>query len=217
MCPEKKTAEGIEYQFGVNHVGHFLWTSLLFSMLAASSTAAQPSRIVTLTSSFHEKGPREGILFNDINWETTPYESGLAYGHSKYANLVFSFELNRRAAAAAKSSHPEGEAAAVVCNAVHPGFVDTQLTRFKQQEFGMLGGAILAVYKTARGALSLDVGVLTQLYAAASPEASTGGKFFIPTAVESPPFADCPPITKEMSENLWTLSEKLAGGLFEVA
>ena len=213
MCPKLTTTDGLEYQFGVNHVGHFLLTKLLFPTLAANSTTATPSRVVTLTSSFHEKGPREGILFDDINWTTTPYDSGLAYGHSKFANLVFSNELNKRAQARGAG---EPAAAAVVCNAVHPGFVDTDLTRHKAAEFGIFGNAVLAIYKRARGALPVTDGALTQLYAATSPSATAGGKFFIPIAAESEPFPGCPPITQELSDRLWTLSEQLVGETFDV-
>jgi NAD(P)-dependent dehydrogenase (short-subunit alcohol dehydrogenase family) len=58
------------------------------------------------------------------------YDPNLAYGHSKFANMVFSKELNKRATASALARGcPD---AAVVCNAVHPGFVKTELTRHRE-------------------------------------------------------------------------------------
>eukprot|EP00040_Diaphanoeca_grandis_P019212 m.101264 g.101264 ORF g.101264 m.101264 type:complete len:330 (-) comp27318_c2_seq1:215-1204(-) len=213
MCPHGSTTDGFETQFGVNHLGHFLLTSELFPFLSASSTSDQPSRVVTLSSSMHEKGPREGILFDNLTWDSTKpgptYTPELAYGHSKFANLVFSKELQKRATAAAIVAGDES--AAVVCNAVHPGFVDTALTRHKEAEVGTW---MVWVYKKAKGALPVQDGALTQLFCAASPQATAGGKFYIPIAVESEVFKDCPTITAALSTKLWEVSEKLVGATF---
>ena len=213
MCPKMTTTDGFEQQFGVNHLGHFLLTKLLFPSLRASSTPENPSRVVTLSSSFHERGPREGILFDNLGWDEgalPAYEPGLAYGHSKFANIVFSQELDRRVTAS-----PNG--GDVVCNAVHPGFVKTSLTRHREEGIGLFGPAIVGLFKLLKGALSVEDGALTQLYVAASPEAAVHrGKFFIPIAQVSELFPDCPPITDELRARLWAVSEEMVGEAFEV-
>ena len=75
------------------------------------------------------------------------------------------------------------------------------------------------MFKCLNGALSVDVGALTQLYCAVSPRAlqtTLDSRFFVPVAVESPVFNNCPDITKEMKERLWSVTEELIGEKFEV-
>lgn len=82
------TQEGIELQFGVNHIGHFLLTNLLLDALKDSA----PSRIVNVSSSAHKRGK---IKFDDLNNEKT-YEPGEAYAQSKLANILFTKELSNK-------------------------------------------------------------------------------------------------------------------------
>uniref|UniRef100_A0A8C1ITF6 Si:ch211-107o10.3 n=1 Tax=Cyprinus carpio TaxID=7962 RepID=A0A8C1ITF6_CYPCA len=85
MCPQWKTDDGFEMQFGVNHLGHFLLTNLLLDLLKKST----PSRVVNVSSLAHEKGK---IHFDDINLEKN-YDPLVSYRQSKLANILFTREL----------------------------------------------------------------------------------------------------------------------------
>lgn len=110
MCPYSKTADGFEMHFGVNHLGHFLLTHLLLEKLKDSA----PSRIVNVSSLAHHLGR---IHFHNLQGEKF-YSAGLAYCHSKLANILFTKELARRL----KGSR-------VTTYSVHPGTVQSELIR----------------------------------------------------------------------------------------
>ncbi|MBM3131804.1 MAG: SDR family NAD(P)-dependent oxidoreductase [Chloroflexi bacterium] len=104
-CPELKTEDGIDLQFGVCHIGHFLFTCLLAPALIRGA----PSRVVNLSSGGHRFAP---VDFDDINFNQRKYDKWIAYGQAKTATALFSVELNRRLS-------PQG----VSAFAVHPGLV----------------------------------------------------------------------------------------------
>src|SRR5690606_30500331 len=70
--PFGRTEDGFETQFGVDHLGHFVFTN----ELAPALIAAAPSRVVCLSSAAHLRGD---IQWDDVNWETKPYDKFLAY------------------------------------------------------------------------------------------------------------------------------------------
>jgi NAD(P)-dependent dehydrogenase (short-subunit alcohol dehydrogenase family) len=108
--PYGKTAQGFETQFGVNHLGHFALTGSLLDLVVQTPG----SRIVTVSSVAHQLG---AIHFSDLNWEKG-YKAQAAYGQSKLANLLFTYELQRRLAAAGKDT---------LAVAAHPGWTETNL------------------------------------------------------------------------------------------
>lgn len=110
MCPYSKTADGFEMHIGVNHLGHFLLTYLLLEKLKESG----PSRVVNVSSLAHHLGR---IHFHNLHGEKF-YSAGLAYCHSKLANILFTKELARRL----KGSR-------VTTYSVHPGSVHSELFR----------------------------------------------------------------------------------------
>ncbi|XP_059908856.1 retinol dehydrogenase 12 isoform X1 [Gadus macrocephalus] len=110
MCPYMKTIDGFEMQIGVNHLGHFLLTSLLIGLLKRSG----PARVVVVSSMAHNFG---WIRFHDLHSQGS-YNSGLAYCQSKLANVLFTRELARRL----KGTN-------VTVNSLHPGTVNSELTR----------------------------------------------------------------------------------------
>ena len=108
--PRATTVDGFESHIGINHLGHFALTGLLLPALLARPHA----RVVTVSAGLHRVGR---ISIDDLNRERR-YQRWLAYGQSKLANLIFTFELHRRAVAAGL------ELRAI---AAHPGYAATNL------------------------------------------------------------------------------------------
>jgi NAD(P)-dependent dehydrogenase (short-subunit alcohol dehydrogenase family) len=157
--PRRLTADGFESQFGTNHLGHFTLTGLLLPKLLA---APEP-RVVTVSSGAHRIGK---INFDDLQGERR-YNNWLWYGQSKLANLMFAFELNRRAAQAGS---------ALKSYAAHPGYAATNLqTAGPGHWWERLGGQIGNVLI----AQNADMGALPTLYAATVPDLP-GGSFVGP-------------------------------------
>ena len=156
--PLARTADGFESQFATNHLGHYALTGLL---LPALLRAAAP-RVVTVTSSAHRLGrPR----WSDPNFHETRYTPWRAYGNSKLANLQFTYELARRAAAAGT---------ALVAVAAHPGYSSTNLVSASSAATGRrLTGGVMGAFTRAVGQ-SDEQGALPQLYAATAPDVASG-------------------------------------------
>ncbi|KAK5814361.1 hypothetical protein F5H01DRAFT_380767 [Linnemannia elongata] len=195
MCPFALSADGIETQFAVNHMGHFVFTMGLLNRIKES----QPSRIVNLSSAGHEMAPANlgGIDFDTLN-DSTKTNASTRYGRSKLANILFTKALARRLANER-----------VYVNAAHPGYVSTELIRHTGDEFGSVMGVVTEKV-TRLVAMSPKVGALTELYVATSPEIENNdirGRYFIPIANEIQPSALAK--DEELQEKLWTFSENL--------
>lgn len=164
--PHRRTVDGFELQFGVNHLGHHALVGRLLPALLAADAA----RVVVVSSSAHRLGR---IDLEDLNWERTRYQRWLAYGRSKLANLLFVLELDRRFRAARTGAIAVG---------AHPGYAATELQTAGPAMQGGLRGAVMG--GLSRG-LTLLVGqpaaqgALPQLYATAAPLVS-GGSYWGP-------------------------------------
>ena len=108
-CPQGKTVDGFETQFGTNHLGHFVLVNRIASLLKAGS------RLVNLSSAGHRYAD---VDLQDPNFEHSPYVEFTAYGRSKTANVLFAVEFDRR-----------HKARGVRATAVHPGGIRTELSR----------------------------------------------------------------------------------------
>lgn len=155
--PYQKTADGFEMQFGTNHLGHFALTGLMLDLLLQTND----SRIVNVSSMAHRWGE---INFGDLQREKK-YKKWEAYGQSKVANLHFTYELERRLAAAGQS---------IVSAAAHPGYSATNLQHAGPR---MTGSRIEIFANTIANhwiAQSARRGALPTLYAATALEVSSG-------------------------------------------
>jgi NAD(P)-dependent dehydrogenase (short-subunit alcohol dehydrogenase family) len=108
-CPQSRTEDGFETQFGTNHLGHFVLVNRIASLLKTGG------RLVNLSSAGHRFAD---VDLDDPNFDHTPYNEWVAYGHSKTANILFAVEFDRR-------HRDRGIRAA----AVHPGGIQTELSR----------------------------------------------------------------------------------------
>jgi NAD(P)-dependent dehydrogenase (short-subunit alcohol dehydrogenase family) len=111
--PASRTRQGFELQLGVNHLGHFALTLRLLGLLRATPGC----RVVTVSSSAHRLGKMD---FDDLDFTARGYDAWAAYGQSKLANLLFTFELQRRF---------EAEGLEAMAVAAHPGWTGTDLQR----------------------------------------------------------------------------------------
>jgi NAD(P)-dependent dehydrogenase (short-subunit alcohol dehydrogenase family) len=162
--PAGKTQDGFETQFGTNHLGHYLLTELLVPAL----TKAAPSRIVNVSSCFHDKAQgREGrIDFDDLHFDSRPYDGWSAYAQSKLANVLHAKSLAKRL----------GDSG-ITAVSVHPGWVRTNLVKSFMpvwvQDF------LLRPFLGIAGMIEPWEGTQATLYALLSPEVPKhNGAFF---------------------------------------
>lgn len=205
--PFTLTADGIESQFGTNHVGHFLLTKLLLPKLEESA----PSRIVSVSSAaaFFPEGFFPFFPFGSgaVNWtdiyadHESRYDPWAAYGRSKLANVLFASALDKRLAGKK-----------VYSNSCHPGGIKTNLGRHILADMKKTAGERMVEAFDALNdyvAMTPSQGAVTQLYLSASPDVESKeirGKYYYPQARP----ADLPKFATEASEEeLWALSEKL--------
>jgi NAD(P)-dependent dehydrogenase (short-subunit alcohol dehydrogenase family) len=197
--PKSTTKDGFELQFGTNHLGHFAFTGLLLDRLLPVAG----SRVVTVSSVGHRI--LADIHFDDLQWERR-YSRVAAYGQAKLANLLFTYELQRRLA-----SH-----GTTIAAAAHPGMSDTELMR------NMPAPLVSAFERIAPlVAQNPAMGALPSLRAATDP-AVLGGQYYGPDGVGQT--RGYPKIVGssrkshdvDLQRRLWTVSEELTGVVYPI-
>jgi NAD(P)-dependent dehydrogenase (short-subunit alcohol dehydrogenase family) len=113
-CPQGKTQDGFETQFGTNHLGHFVFVNRLVPLLKSGA------RVVTLSSAGHQISD---VDIEDPNFERTPYQAFTAYGRSKTANILYAVALDSRL-----------KGRGVRATSIHPGGIQTELGRHMTPE-----------------------------------------------------------------------------------
>jgi NAD(P)-dependent dehydrogenase (short-subunit alcohol dehydrogenase family) len=199
-CPEGRTTDGFETQFGTNHLGHFVLVNRLRPLLHAGS------RIVNLSSRGHRFSDVDLV---DPGFEQTPYDPWVAYGRSKTANVLFAVELDRR-----------GRDAGVRATALHPGGIQTELGRHLDDD------AIKTLIAAQKGRKttwkSVPQGAATSVWCGfVAPVDEIGGKYCEDChvaeltddpAASSGVFAYA--LDPESAAALWARSEELVGESF---
>ncbi|MGB3476586.1 MAG: SDR family NAD(P)-dependent oxidoreductase [Mycobacterium sp.] len=197
--PKSTTEDGFELQFGTNHLGHFAFTGLLLDRLLP----VPGSRVVTVSSIGHRI--RADIHFDDLQWERS-YSRVAAYGQAKLANLLFTYELQRRLAPHATT----------IATAAHPGGSRTELTRNLPPLLARITPLIEPLFQGA------DMGALPTLRAATDPGVR-GGQYYgpdgwgqqrgYPKVVESSSKSH----DVDVQQRLWTVSEELTGVVYPIS
>ncbi|MFX0085916.1 MAG: oxidoreductase [Candidatus Hodarchaeota archaeon] len=198
FVPYRTTKDGFESQVGVNHLGHFALTGLLYDLLANTSGA----RVVNVSSNGHRLGKMD--FDNYIYKGGKGYSRLGAYGRSKLSNLLFTYELDRRF----KKANVDA-----IAVAAHPGISNTNLIR--QWYFKVLKPITSLITQSAY------MGALPLMRAATDPEVK-GSDYYGPRGrreqrghpikVESNGASH----NKEDAIRLWQLSEKLTGVFFPI-
>ncbi|OMB94101.1 short-chain dehydrogenase [Mycobacterium colombiense] len=195
--PKSNTKDGFELQFGTNHLGHFAFTGLLLDRLLPVAG----SRIVTVSSVGHRI--LADIHFDDLQWERR-YNRVAAYGQAKLANLLFTYELQRRLA-------PHGT---TIAAAAHPGMSDTELMRNMPAP---LVGAFARIAPLV--AQNPAMGALPTLRAATDP-AVLGGQYYGPDGLGQtrgyPKIVGSSAKSHDVDRQrrLWAISEELTGVVY---
>jgi len=186
-CPKMKTKDGFEMQFGTNHLGHFLLTNLLMPQL---KKAAPGARIVNVSSMAHEPGR---MNWEDINYDTAPYDRFTSYSQSKLANILFTKELARK-----------GEGSGVHAYALHPGVIATDLGRHLED----MNGCMRCIWKCFAPFIKTpESGANTSIYCAVEESiADHNGRYYSDCREKQPkPQAE----NMEDAKKLWEMSEEM--------
>jgi NAD(P)-dependent dehydrogenase (short-subunit alcohol dehydrogenase family) len=186
-----RTKDGFELQFGTNHLGPFALTGLLLDHLSA----VDGSRVVAISSFGHRIRARSD--FDDLAFQHDNHP-GVAYGRSKLANLLFTYELQRRLSASG---------AATIAVAAHPGSSKSDLLRHASFGIRFFFGAI---------SQTPQMGALPMLRAATDP-AVRGGQYYGPGGLAE--LRGHPTVVRSSAEShderlqqrLWATSERLTG------
>ncbi|PVV03644.1 hypothetical protein BB560_001870 [Smittium megazygosporum] len=187
MCPYLKTKDGIEMQFGTNHVGHFILTNNLLDVLKRSS----PARIVNVSSLGHLFADTSVEEIKQRTIDSSKYHEGKNYGNSKIANIMFSTLL-------AKKLSGTG----VVVNSLHPGAVNTELHRYAKFDKNFIMNFFRKLVL-----LTPTAGSLSSIKLAISPELEdVSGKYF---AWENEAYPR--PLSQDIAacQELWDFTESL--------
>ncbi|MFC8382800.1 oxidoreductase [Nocardia sp. NPDC057272] len=185
------TEDGFESQFGINHLGHFALTGLLLDHLVA----AEAGRVVTVSSIGHR--------FGRIDLDDPARSAGNAYAVSKLANLLFTYELDRRLA---------GTSACAL--AAHPGGASTEVFRYSPAVFRLPNLAVARLFGRTPA-----MGALPTLRAATDP-AAQGSEYYGPSGLfeiggyPERVRSSSRSMDRESARRLWEASEELTGVRF---
>ena len=202
MPPQRQTTkQGFEAQFGINHLGHFALTRALFDMLSPDA------RIVTVSSGADRVC---GINFDDLQWKTN-YSPQKSYGQSKTANLLFTYELTQRLAAAGSQ---------IRAVAAHPGMADTNLSVGSAFSKWVWVLKLMRLMRVGPQLQTPEMGALPQTYAA-TDEIEPGAYYGPEKEYHGHPIRADHHRAEHSSDpknaaRLWEVSEQLTEGKFPI-
>ena len=205
-CPQGKTVDGFETQFGTNHLGHFVLVNHIAALIRDGG------RLVNLSSAGHRFAD---VNIEDPNFEHTPYSEFEAYGRSKTANVLFAVEFDRR-----------HQGRGVRAAAVHPGVIQTELGRHMTPEvIKQMTDQINAASSAGGPAFqwkSIPQGAATSVWTAVAADAAEiGGRYcedcHVAELTEDPTAragVRSYALDPERAKALWAKSEAMVGERF---
>jgi NAD(P)-dependent dehydrogenase (short-subunit alcohol dehydrogenase family) len=210
-CPQGKTQDGFETQFGTNHLGHFVFVNKLVPLLKSGS------RIVTLSSAGHQISD---VDIEDPNFERTPYQPFTAYGRSKTANILYAVALDSRL-----------KGRGVRATSIHPGGIQTELGRHLTPE--LIEQMMARINKAAAGTGKQGTGFRFKTVPQGSATSVWSGFVASPDAVGAHYCEDCHVCEVNDDQNsrvgvrsyalkldranaLWRKSEEMVGEKFQL-
>jgi len=203
-CPQGKTADGFETQFGTNHLGHFVFVNKLVPLLKPGG------RIVTLSSAGHQISD---VNLDDPNFERTEYQPFLGYGRSKTANILYAVALDNRL-----------KGRGIRATSLHPGGIQTELGRHMTPELRAQIQARIAASKEAATFRYKTVpqGAATTVWASfVAPSEAIGGHYCencnvceVNDDTTSRAGVRSYALDPKRAEELWRKSEEMVGERF---
>ncbi len=201
--PFGKTADGFESQFGTNHLGHFVLTKHLMSLVQNGSD----KRIVNLSSRGHHTAP---VDFDDIHFENRDYHPFISYGQSKTANVLFSVGLEQRFG-------DQG----IHAYAVHPGGINTNLGRYMSDETREFLMKSITTRDPNFQFKSIPQGAATSCWAATSADVEGQGGVYCEDCHVAQIDEDAAThgvrsyaLDPASADRLWSISEAMVGEVF---
>ena len=190
QTPYWKTEDGFEFQFGVNHLGHFLLTNRLLDLLKKSA----PSRIVIVSSGLHKRG---SLDFSCLTPDESNYNKAKAYADSKLANVLFGKELSRQL-----------EGSGVTTYTLHPGMINTELARYLGYSKMFWAATFPLRWLFMK---SPWYGAQTTIYCAVSEDLeAVSGKYYGNCKEEPYPEVKGP-ADDAVAKKMWEVSERMTG------
>jgi NAD(P)-dependent dehydrogenase (short-subunit alcohol dehydrogenase family) len=184
-----ETEDGHESQYQVNHLSHYLLTHLLREQLVASA----PARVVNVASDAH-RSAKQGVTFDDLDWERRRYRGLKAYYETKLMNILFTRELAKR-----------WSDTGITTNAVHPGFVASKFG--KEGDLGWWGNIGMPLTRPFQ--ITEKQGAVCSIYVSTSPQLdNVTGEYFEKSKVAIPTkFA----LDDDAAKRLWEISAEMTG------
>ncbi|MHA2168934.1 MAG: SDR family oxidoreductase [Candidatus Kariarchaeaceae archaeon] len=204
-CPESKTEDGFETQFGVNYLGHFLLTELLLDILKKST----PARVVCVSSVAHAgmRGQPAEIHLDDLNFEKRSYHRVLAYNQSKLANVLHALNLSERL---------EGTSVSVF--SVHPGWIRSNLAKHAGPGAVFIQNVLMRPFARFLGTMSPWDGAQTSLHCLLDDDAPNhSGEFYSQNSILYANKEDRPGGWPMRSPNPLSHDIELAKKLYEIS
>ncbi|KAI1755171.1 putative retinol dehydrogenase 12 [Xylaria castorea] len=212
-CPQRKTEDGLDYQFAINHLSHFVLTNKIMPKILAAGPGA---RIVSVSSSGHRF---TGIRFNDPNFaEPGSYKEFASYGQAKTANILYAVELNKRLASRGIHAYAPTPGSVATNLQVHMKALGDRVTEVLDEAAYKINGISIAETRTRDPTKTLQQGSASLIRPAIDPNLVNEEGIFIDDAnlTTDPKDIKSWATDPELAAKCWKLSEELVGEKFDI-